>query len=284
MQAKLNEVKAVILDIFKEVSSICQRNNIPYFALCGTCIGAVRHNGFIPWDDDLDIGIPIEEFFRFMDIAKKELPSHLELYTPSTAAHYPLVFIKVIDNRTTAIETTDVPYKDTYKGIWIDIMPIAGVPEPGKKRNKFIKKALFFLKATLKTKRGLVPNDTFLGKLMWIALYPCRYLPHDIFWKKWLKWISKQSFKDSKYIGNLWEWNLENRCFPKEWFEELIDIEFEDTKIKCPKQYDKYLRQSYGNYMEFPPEKDRNSGHDFSKGKVDVNHSYKDYQTGKLKI
>ena len=123
----MTDLQKRILDIFREVRDILDRNGITYFAIGGTCIGAVRHGGFIPWDDDLDIAVPIEQFGRMLDLLKAELPPHLELYTGAERKHYRYIFVKVTDNRTTFIEKTEIGYPDAYKGVFIDIMPISGV-------------------------------------------------------------------------------------------------------------------------------------------------------------
>ena len=104
----MTDLQKRILDIFREVRDILDRNGITYFAIGGTCIGAVRHGGFIPWDDDLDIAVPIEQFGRMLDLLKAELPPHLELYTGAERKHYRYIFVKVTDNRTTFIEKTEI--------------------------------------------------------------------------------------------------------------------------------------------------------------------------------
>ena len=112
----MTETQKVILSIFKEISGICARHNIPYFAIGGTCIGAVRHQGFIPWDDDLDIAVPIEHFDFLLDCLRKEIPSDLYVIDSHDHMHYHYVWAKVCDKNTTFIEKSEYRYKDAYKG------------------------------------------------------------------------------------------------------------------------------------------------------------------------
>ncbi len=276
------KIQKVILEIFKVVSEICERNGISYYAICGTCLGAVRHKGFIPWDDDLDIAIPIEEFEKFMDVAKRELPEHLELYTPSTSRHNRLLFIKVIDNRTTLIENANVPWKDSYKGIWIDIMPMSGAPSSSQGQARFKKKFEVFKKLSYKTKTFFPKDGSILGKLSWVMSYPLRLLPGDFFWKRWFNWISLYPVNSAESVC-LWIFGAK-LIFPKKWFDDYVYLDFEDTKIRCPRDYNEFLTYLFGNYMEYPPEEKRISGHKHDEGVLDFHHSYKDYQSGKLSI
>lgn len=111
----MTDTQKVILSIFKEIKQICERHNIKYYAIGGTCIGAVRHKGFIPWDDDIDIAIPIEQYFIFLDYARKELPDYLYVLSPKDTVHYPNGFSKICDNRTMFIMRSSLKYPDSYK-------------------------------------------------------------------------------------------------------------------------------------------------------------------------
>lgn len=281
----MSEIQRIILDIFKEVSKLCEDNNISYYAIGGTCLGAVRHKGFIPWDDDLDIAIPIEEYRRFIDIAKEKLPKHLELYIPCDSNHNGLLFIKIIDSRTTCIESYHLKHLDTFMGAWIDIMPISGVPIGEKEQKKFVSKTNWIKRINYKLRRDFNESKKISGSILWILVYPFRSILNPVYcWNYWLDFLAKYPFYKSKYTGYVWSKRLYNLIFPQEWFNDFVYLDFEDTKIRCPKEYDKFLSQMFGNYMECPPENQRNSGHDFSKGIIDLEHSYKDYQSGKLKI
>ena len=96
----MNDVQSKILDIFLKVNEICERNNLTYYAIGGTCIGAVRHQGFIPWDDDLDIAVPIEEWDTFWAVMERELPDSYEIYNGNHIKHYRYVFNKIHDANT----------------------------------------------------------------------------------------------------------------------------------------------------------------------------------------
>ena len=135
----MNDLQKKILDIFKAVAKICKDHDITYYAIGGTAIGAVRHQGFIPWDDDLDIAIPIEQYDRFIEIARRELPEGLTVMTPVDIEHYASFFIKVVDTRTTLIENYAKAFPDAYYGVFVDIMPLAGVPAPGKERKRYLR-------------------------------------------------------------------------------------------------------------------------------------------------
>ena len=117
---------AVINGVLRQFIAICKDNHLTYFCCGGTAIGAVRHQGMIPWDDDVDVFMPRPDYDRFVQIASKQLPEGLELVTPNSKSDYPLFFVKLCDARTTLQEEQDVP---CVYGLYIDIFPIDGAPD-----------------------------------------------------------------------------------------------------------------------------------------------------------
>lgn len=250
----MNDVQKCILSIFKEVAKVCEENNIPYYAIGGTCIGAIRHNGFIPWDDDLDIAIPIEFYDRFLDLAKNNLPKEYYVITPSDNHHYHTLWAKVCDNRTTFIEESEFDYLDSYKGVFVDIMPISGVPSSRLLR-LFFRHWLLFLD---RSNRILRFGNSSNKKIRYTKYLPYTLLSHfvpfhffsDLFYKE----LKKHLFYESKMTGYVWYtcW-LKRLVFPSDWFRKGVLVQFEDTTINCPSEYKKYLQFQFGDYMTLPP-------------------------------
>lgn len=266
-----------ILEIYKIVADICEKHNIRYYAIGGTCLGAVRHKGFIPWDDDMDIAMPLIDFQRFLEIAPVLLPDYLEIYNPRNLKHNALHFIKVVDNRTTMIESCFLDYPDCYSGVWLDIMPMGGMPEPGFRRKYYLlmRRIIFSLTRGLKLAYSQLSPK---GKFIYFIIYPLKSICSSAFlWEKTMKFFQKYPFDKSEYTGYTW-CELSHLIFPQKWFKEYVIMDFEDTKIRCPKYWHEFLSQMFGEYLEYPSEENRNSGHDFDKGIVDLEHSFKDYQ------
>lgn len=281
----MNEIHKIILNIFKEIAKICEKNDINYFAIGGTCLGAVRHKGLIPWDDDLDIAIPIEEYQRFIDICKEQLPDNYKICIPRDVKHNYLNFVKIIDTRTMMTEECFIRWKETYSGAWVDIMPLSGIPKTNRDRRNFIKKNRIHEWLGYKEKSSYQQQESLSGKIAWLLCRPLYwFLPKSHHWDYWINYLSKYPLANSSYTGYVWSKKLYYLIFPTEWFSDYIEMDFEDTTIRCPKGWDEYLSQMFGNYMEYPLENERNSGHDFKDGWIDLEHSYKDYQSGKYKI
>jgi len=276
----MNETQGVILDIYRSVKSICDSLRIRHFAIGGTAIGAVRHQGFIPWDDDLDIAMPIEDYRHFIDSAQELLPEHLEVRTFRDVAHNQNVFAKVVDIRTTNIEPIEQGYPDAYKGVYVDIMPMSGVPT-GISKAGFVTEiaALGILLYGLPW--AFNDRDSFKHRACWVASLPFRpFFDAQKLLEKWERLLMKYPFGEAEYVGYTWWTRVNKLVFPAEWFSDYVELPFEDTTVRIPIGYEDYLTKQFGDYMKLPPEDKRITHNGF----IDLQHSYKCYQSGLYRI
>lgn len=268
----MNDIQEVILEIYKEIKKVCDKHNITYYGIDGTCLGAVRHQGFIPWDDDMDIGIPIEEFDKFIKVAKQDLPDYLEIYDPFENKNFTHLIIKVIDTRTTFVEKPLLDYPDSWFGVWVDIIPLCGVP-----KNK-LKENLFYSALSKNMFLNLYLREDHLGRHFTsvqkiVKNYVVKHRDIDYYMNKQLKLIKKYPMKGSAKV-------LEVGFLPvKQWITQGAYygkgqiIKFEDTDLPVPQNYDKYLTDFYGDYMKIPDVKNQVQHTGF----IDLNQSYKYY-------
>lgn len=270
----MTELQFRILEIYDEIRKVCLDNEISFFAIGGTCIGALRHKGFIPWDDDLDIAIPIEDFDRFILAAKKALPEYLEIQTGNNIEHTKNFFIKVVDKRSTFIQTHELPYPDAYKGLFVDIMPISGIPKTRWKRDLFYKKdkILFMLNEMRRFPATESVGAKRIIRRMVFGLI--KRLPYDYFYNKYMKMIKKNPFNHSALTGYVWSLRAKKLTFPTELFRAIQNYDFEHTVMPCPIRSDKYLSMQFGDYMKFPPIQEQKTCHD---GLVIIDKPYTDF-------
>ena len=275
----MNELQKRILDIFKIVAGICKDNDITYYAIGGTAIGAVRHQGFIPWDDDLDIAIPIEQYDRFIEVAREQLPEGLIVMTPSDIEHYASFFIKVVDTRTTLIENYAKAFPDAYYGVYIDIMPLAGVPAPGKERKKYLKMWKWTAMLNFARRFPVSRMKTRPRVAVCRMMKPLhKKIPFDYFTKKMYEEYRKRPYFKAEYTGYVWGIHLPRLIFTTDTFGEGREMPFEDTVVNCPARVEDYLSQQFGNYMELPPESEQVRKHP---GFLDLDTPFIEYKEGR---
>ena len=239
-----------LLGIAKEFDSICQKHHIPYYMIGGTLLGAVRHKGFIPWDDDMDFGIPIEYYDTLLDHLSKELPDPYRLCTYKTVKGCSTVFAK-IDDYSTCIEDKcqRLPLNEQL-GLNIDLFPLCYCNK-NDKRNKDLQR--------MRTINRIVFTESTEGQwykhtikvLLRIAFPYSREAILDKIWRK------VKSINDGAYFANLFGLVGEREMMPLEYYGKETRYSFENITLRGPEMFDEYLKQVYRDYMTLPPPEKR---------------------------
>lgn len=258
----MTELQEKLLEMFKYFHKFCEENNLRYWALGGIVLGAVRHKGFIPWDDDIDVGMPREDYERFIGMKDKFNGRYIAEF-PGENKDYTYLFGKIYDTSTTLVENCRPKAK---RGIYLDIFPLDGVgntyEEALKNFKKVYKKKLSFMRKHVivwRKGRSLYKN---------IAVLILNCVPEFV-WntQKMITDIDDMSkqfkFSECNYVVNYFGAWREKEIIKKEYFGEPRLVEFEGATMYIPENYDEYLTTLYGNYMQLPPPEKRVSHHDY---------------------
>lgn len=247
----MNEIKSVQkieLDMLKILHSICKENELNYYAVGGTLLGAIRHNGFIPWDDDIDLAMPRKDFERFIKIAQDILPEHLKL----SYSELNLNTLQLTDIRTKVIKGK----KETP--LYIDIFPLDGFPCNG--LQKFIhEKRILFRRMLCKLSVVNLMTDRDRGRFENLIVSLGKFFNTDklLNTKEELKKlhciIKKYPYEASSLVGNVLGRYRNREIVPREFFGSPVLRTFEDVEISCPEKSEDYLECIYGDYMKLPP-------------------------------
>lgn len=240
------EWKKIVLDIVDEVDAFCRENDIRYALSYGSLLGAVRHGGFIPWDDDLDLSMPYPDMMRFKETFHSKNLQYCDLDTVGT---YQYSFSRIT-------------YKPTYNkvgliakdyGVNVDVYPVVGCPFNDNDVEEFFKKAKML---------NSVREKYIWWRARLVRVLPITTIPgHDAAIRSYRDYILQYPFDDAKrffHNGGPIKWY---QVFDYDVFENLVDIEFEGHKYLAPANYDDYLTHIYGDYMTPPPEDKRHPKH-----------------------
>lgn len=252
------------LDVLREVIKVIENNGLHYCAIGGTCLGAIRHQGFIPWDDDIDITLPRKEYELFRTELYKQLPYPLKKMDYDIACSHDFVFTKIHNCKTTQIEQYARQSPDRITGAFVDIFPLDGVPNGGWERKKwYLKYSILVSLNHLRRRTDMqIHKPIDLVKIM--GAFILKHCVHyNYFSDIFCRFVSKydiESCNTVQYNGYSYK-DLLNHVYTKTYFIDTINSKFEDLSIRIPREYDRYLSEKYGNYMELPPEDQRGNWH-----------------------
>ncbi len=244
----VRDVQKVILDVMKYIDKLCREYGIVYYIMGGTALGAIRHGGFIPWDDDLDIFMTPDQYKKFKEVFDAEHAKQFVIQEWRTTPDY-LEYAKVRMNGTTFIEESFKDRKDMHHGIYVDIMILHKVPD-----SKLIQKLVYyeskFVTLYALSQRNWKPKTR--GQALVrnsLKLMPCKLIA-KLFYKRIYRYDNMKS--SYKYCYWITPAKFKSGLFDASFFEKPVDIPFEDTVLMGSEKIKEYLAYRYGDYMKLP--------------------------------
>lgn len=253
----LRKVQLLELKCLKELKRICELNNINYFLIGGTLIGAARHKGFIPWDDDIDIGMLREDYDKFLNLCKTQLNTEQfflqNTETEKDCCDYEIARIRL--NNTHFVQQHRKKLK-LHDGIFIEIIPYDALPDTEKECKLYY---LYFksMKRILGIRKGYryqVSNNVIKKAAIYAAAFVSKIIPLKLLEKNMLQYHLKYNDQNSKYVFLLaGAYNYRKERHLRETVQSYTTLEFEGEKYPVPQNYDLFLSEQYGDYMTPPP-------------------------------
>ena len=258
---QLNKMKNIQLDILKDVDKVCKELNLTYYLCAGTLLGAVRHGGFIPWDDDIDIQMPRKDYNLFIEKAQKLLKKNHIISSYKTEPAFIGDFFKIVDDNTTFVEVS-TRKRNITKGVYIDVFPIDGIPE-----SKF-KKLYYSFKISLLKQRisngysaeKVYEKRSFKGRIYnFLSGFLTCFMSPEKATTALNNFLTKNTIDNSKYVMVESKYK---RLYKREIFGNPSQIKFENLLFYAPSDVKGYLEVQYGiNYMTPPPPEKQVSHH-----------------------
>ena len=268
--ADLQRYKKIICEIARSFDNFCTVHNLRYFGIGGTAIGAIRHKGIIPWDDDIDFVMPRKDYDQFLSLSKTELDSQYEVFSHHNYALYHLSMAKMCKANTSLLPSRQIRI---MLGAFIDIFPMDGLPDTDKEgrieyfnnyqliRHKAEAVSKFYtirsIFSSIKHRNWEELRNQFISH--W---YHIRGKHNDLF-DQCDRILKSYPFDDAQYVAYFGTNRSAKIISPKSWFDDYYYAPFEDFEIRLPIGIHQYLSQVFGDYMKLPNPEDRSSGHSF---------------------
>ncbi|HZH72598.1 MAG TPA: LicD family protein [Mariniphaga sp.] len=255
----IGQIKEIQLELLSKLDSFCRKNQIKYFLAYGTLLGAVRHQGYIPWDDDIDILMPRPDYKIFIkNYNKTSIDSRV--YDCFSDSQYPYFMAKLSSEKTRLEEETNVPYEKI--GVNIDIFPLDGAPDTEfKKRMILLYRSLLHTVSILKTVKLKNNRELYKNLILTIGNKLCAPLGQNMLARKLNEIASQNDYTKSEEVICLASPYGKKDVMFRSDFEKIVELDFEKKKYFAPHQYNRILKQLYGDYMAPPPEKFRVTHH-----------------------
>lgn len=259
---QLHEIQLEILD---EFIRLCHKHDLRYVMMGGSCLGAVRHHGMIPWDDDIDVGLDRSDYNRLIEICKQELKPEYFFQHFDTEKNTGFIFGKIRKNHTQMIEEYD-KHIDMHHGIWIDVFPFDYVADDMEQFKRDYHRVLF-LRNLLVVKQGYKMPDKY-GWIQKVEYFFARLFTKLISREQLIFMLKDEMTKYNESTTNtLFPYGCawaEKERISKDEFYDTISMDFDGRSVSVFRSYDSYLKRMYGNYMEIPKDKEGTSGHQVS--------------------
>ena len=257
----VEKLKSLELDILEVFASFCRRHSLPFFLTGGTLLGAVRHKGFIPWDDDIDVVMLRPDYDRFVSLFSRENTATFAIISGDTSRSFPLCSLKIHDTRTILFEAG---VKRSFCGVYIDVFPLDLVPENPAVRLPLLRRLAVYRTIRLEKVRYCQTHPSRLKALSIALRYALlHFLPMSVprsLHNADIRRAARHS--NGLWVGNLTSpLNLGAEFFPRSWFDTTVPLPFERFVLPAFSHYEDYLSAIYGDYLTPPPPEQRGLRH-----------------------
>lgn len=255
---ELQQIQKLELEALKVIIDICTRLNIEYFLIGGSALGAVRHGGFIPWDDDIDVGMTRENYRRFLKDAPQLLPDGYQMQTPYMDRRVPYFYSKVRIDGTKFIEYCNHRVK-MHHGVYVDVFPFDEVPDDEEKNKKQFDQVQRLIRVfSLRQSPDVsmepqTPKERLVAVTRRLSHYAAKLVPYRLLYDNLEKEITKYNGTSQKALACLNFPKRKTEYILKEDLYPLSEYRFEGLNVLIPGNYDAYLKTHYGDYMQLPP-------------------------------